>query len=292
MSFSLFGKVGLDVSGFYKGMNQMKVSAAPLGKQVGEQMRGAILGAVGAGALVSGVKAALKRAFDIRRDSTKLGISEELYQTLKVVADQTGVSVETMVEQMNAGTEAGKEFAAAVEALNAQLLQQNAILDGDNVKKLAGYQDKLDALTSKLGVGFGWLAGVAGDVMDAGTKAASLAASGGMNLWGRMTGNKSLVQAGQEMAYETVNEKTDQTDAAMTTAKAMAIEFARQAKATPATGSTAADKVGRPFAPKVYAEGMAQYGPALKSTTAENQLKLIHRTLVELLGTTREGVIR
>ncbi len=298
MSFSLIGKVGLDVSGFHQGLAKLGGAAAPLGKQVGDQMRGAILGAVGAGALVSGIKASLKKAFDIRKDSTKLDLTPELFQTLDVLQGQTGTSVEAMVEQMRSGTDAGNEFAAAVEALNAQLLEQNAILDGENVKKLAGYQDKLESLTAKLGVGFGWMAGLAADVVDYGTRAAEQAAGLGMSAFGAVTGDKAMFRGGLEMADDARLGRTSESAAGqvavVAAAKELAVAIGRESgnKHTGSTSVSAASGGSASYKARHYAEGMAEYGRSLGGTTTERQLALIHRTLLEMNGNLRDGGIR
>lgn len=287
MGFSILGKVELDSSGFYRGMTRLKAGAAPLGKQIGQQMRGAIMNVFGAAAFIGSIRRVLGKAFDIRSGAGKLGIDSEVFQTLETLSAQTGTGIDEMVEAMNSGTTSGLAFAEAVSQLNTQLRENSEILTNDQVRDLASMQDELNKLEAKVAPAIGGAAKVFGGLYDIVSKGINLATAGGMTAFGMLTGNKALTRAGREMSYETTHGPTDsesdQKNQIAETARTLATEIGKKTREQSNSGGTTTEKKSL-LDGRLPVSGDTQVGRYFGNASGmrsqrDMQLELISRTL-------------
>lgn len=150
MAFTLHGKVQVDNHGMYRALKGMQATVGPMGKQIGQQLRGKMLEAFGVGGGISIVKRSLQNAFDIRKEAAGLGVATDTLQTLRVLSDQTGASIEDMVSKMTSGTAEGNALAEAVRLMNEQLLEQKRIIDSGTVAKLSEAFEKIAQLMGRV----------------------------------------------------------------------------------------------------------------------------------------------
>lgn len=226
--FSLLGKVKMDASAFYQTMSRMKAAAAPAAKGIGSQLKTSILGGLSVAAAVATVKKSLQDAFNRRKEAGMLGVDTETLQTLQTLSDQTGTSVEDLAKKMEDGSEQGNAFAEAVKQTNQELLDQQRIVDAGTTEKLANVYQRLSEIMGKLAPRIAQVVDGMVTVFGYAQRGMDAAVAGGMNLYGRMTGDASLIQGGQQMGADAFNGvQADATPTSEGTAKQLAAEIGK-----------------------------------------------------------------
>ena len=238
MALSLLFRILGDTSGLMRSMAGVKEKMGPAGEEAGklfgQQFKAGIMRFVGAGAILSVVTNQIKKALDIQGKSIQMGISPEAVQELQRFTELTGLSVDQLKEVL--GRVGMEKFAAVMERIQAE----GGILDDQTVKELAEVGDKfkeaaafLAVVTNRIVKAFSWLIG-------GGQKLAGRAIGAGVDIVGRITGNKETREIGQAImagtteAVETPGGRREQTRVA-------ASEFANAARALPAP-KTAAER--------------------------------------------------
>jgi hypothetical protein len=91
-------KIGADITGFMTAMGKVKAATAPIGMQIGQQLRGKILEGFGVGGAIAMIKSQLGRAREIDIGASSLGVDTSTFQSLEKIAERSGVSMEALVE--------------------------------------------------------------------------------------------------------------------------------------------------------------------------------------------------
>ena len=282
MAFTLHGKVQDDNQGMYRALKGMQAAVGPMGKQIGQQLRGKMLEAFGVGGGIAVVKKSLQNAFDLRKEAGGLGIATDTLQTLKTLADQTGASVEDMVTKMGSGTAEGDAFSEAVKKMNEQLLEQGRIIDSGTVDKLANTFEKIAQL-------MGRVAPVIAQVTDGLIAVFDWLTRQGDKLvgsWNALRSNDPDVQqAGLEQIAEGENpppQEVANTPETQARVLASAIAAESRKKNDKTTGGTKSDgdmkwlDAGSNVAVGRY------FGPSNSSSAREKQLELLNRTVYDI----------
>lgn len=182
--FSILGKVGLDISGYTKGLAAMKNATGPAMMGVGQQIKGQLMNYLGAAGIAALLKRTADKAFDLRRDSSRLGLTAEELQTLQVLADKSGESVEALAQRFREAKLSGGAFADEVTAAKDELLGLYKIMEEGNVQILADARDRVQELASRVAPGVGalaqfanWAHGKGTDAMTAGLGMAHMVVS-------------------------------------------------------------------------------------------------------------------
>ncbi len=197
----LLFKIMGDMSPFRKAMADTKKEAHAggdtVGKAFGQQFKAGMMRFVGAGAIISTFVKAAKDALQIDAGAIKLNVSPEAFQELTKAAEMLGMSVE---ELRLVAPEAAAEF----ETLIARIREGGGILDSQTVEMMADTADAFDELWTKIQPGLGFIAKSLGWIIGQGQKWLTVASGSAMDIAGRVTGDKDLKQAGQELQRETL----------------------------------------------------------------------------------------
>lgn len=241
---NLLGKVSFDASGFTQGMSKMKAAAGPAGKEIGQQIRGKMLEAFGAGAAIALFKKTIQNAVDIRKGMGATGLDSATFQALKVVADQSGASVEELAKAMEGTGSGADELREAVEAAKAEMESTGRIIDSETVDRLADLGDKMDALLGRLAPAVAMVVDFLSKIYDWVDRMVKAAVAGGQILFGKITGDQAQVQAGRESAREAFAPSTQREESAVRRAARVAAEVTREERNSGASGTRAATDKG------------------------------------------------
>jgi hypothetical protein len=206
--FGIFGKVSVDGSALNQIAAQTKAAFAPAAMNVGQQFKAGIMQYISAGAIGASVKKTIDAAMDIRSGANKAGVDTDRYQTMKRVADDAGESVDTLVQILKDGGTPAEELTENLKKAEEQMKATGQIVESETVKNLAELGDKLKDLFGKIAPILSWVIDKLSEAYQNLSKLANLAVAGGTILWGKITGDKDLVQSGREHARETVNSIT------------------------------------------------------------------------------------
>lgn len=284
MAFILHGKVQVDNQGMYRALKGMQATVGPMGKQIGQQLRGKILEAFGVGGGIAIVKKSLQNAFDLRKEAGGLGVATDTLQTLQTLMDQTGASVEDMIAKMTSGTSEGDAFAEAVKKMNDQLLEQGRIIDSGTVDKLANTFEKLAQLMGRIAPGIAWVTDKLVQLYDLGSKGVEAAVAGAQIAYGKLTGDTAHEQAGKELAGEAFSpskpQEVQNTPEANARALASAIA-AENRKEKAKTGGTQKESFERMGVSSDTAVGRF-FSPGNSMSARDTQLALLNRTVADI----------
>lgn len=291
MAFTIFGRVAMDGRSVSQAFTRMGAAAAPAGKKIGEQLRGAILSVVGAGAGVALFKRQLENAFNIRRDAGRAGIDTSTFQVLKRISDETGASIEDLTERLRDGGPAGDEFRQAVADATAEMLNAGQIIDSDTVQKLAELRDKMTDLFARLAPGLAWL--VEGliklyDIVDKFVHRFYGLITMGV---GRIRGDADWEQAGREMweGRQTQEQSSERTgEDARRIAREMARAAAEEGRQTRSQGGERRAAPGAMQVSGATSVG-ASFAPVVALTPMERHLILLNRQVADIRRNTMAG---
>lgn len=242
---NLFGKVSMDASGFTQAMAKMKATAGPAGAQIGQQIRGKMLEAFGAGAAIALFKSTLQKAMDIKSGATKAGVDSSTFQAMAAVAESAGSSVDELVKIMAEGGDSAIEMADAVAAAKAEMEDTGRIIDGETVNRLSQLGDKLQDLFGKIAPGLAWLVDKVAALYNIIGRGVTAAVAGGQIAFGKVTGDQSMVEAGRSLASEAFGPQQPQSDSAVRTAATIAARIARDERDSTGSGSRQQSKQSR-----------------------------------------------
>lgn len=221
---NLLGKVSFDASGFTQAMSKMKATAGPAGKLIGDQIRGKMLEAFGAGAALALFKKQLQSAVEIKSGATKFGTSTTTFQTLATVANQAGTSVEELVKILDDGGPASDQLRSALESAQEELQKTGQIIESDTVEKLAKTNERLASVFGRVTPIITNAMAFLFDVVESAYKLfVALPIAAGAKVAGDLFGNKRLSEAGRMMAKDALtpiggDSKSAVSDAAVTAA--------------------------------------------------------------------------
>ena len=240
---NLFGKVSFDASGFTNAMAKMKATAGPAGSQIGQQIRGKMLEAFGAGAAIAAFKQTLQKAMDIKSGATKAGVDTSTFQAMAAVADNAGMSVDELIKSMGDGSASAMELSEAVAAAKQEMEDTGRIIDSETVNRLATLGDKLEALFGKIAPGLSWLVDKISSLYNIIGRGVQGAVAGGQIAVGKITGDQSMVQAGRDLAREKFGPQPQESESAVRTAATIAARIARESdERTGGTKTKSAEK--------------------------------------------------
>ena len=228
MSLNLFGKLGFDASSFTRAMAGMKAAAGPAGSQIGQQIRGKMLEAFGAGAAIALFKKSIDNAMNIRSGAMKSGLDTSTFQALEAVAKNAGSSVEELVKILAEGGPEADTLREALAAAQDELTRTGQIIDSDTVKKLAELGDKMQAAFGRvapiLAQIIDWIMTL-GDWIGRGVDAA---VAGAQIAYGQAFGDAAQVQAGREGAREAFAARPEAEQSAVRAAAETAARIVRE----------------------------------------------------------------
>lgn len=285
MAFTLFGKVQVDNQGVYRAFQGMKTAVGPAGKQIGQQLRWKILEAFGAAGGIAIFKKSLQKAFDLRKDAGGLGIATDTLQTLQILADQTGASIESMVEKMASGTTEGDAFAEAVKKMNEQMLEQGRIIDSGTVGKLANAFEKIAQLMGRIAPGIAWVTDKIVQLYDLASKGVEHVVGSVQSAYGRYRGDEAMTQAGEELRNEAFSDsKPEVQSTPETEARVLATAIAkadRENKSKDHVSKASSDRnVSLPVSSDT---GVGRFfGAPNQQSATQNQLQLLNSTVADI----------
>lgn len=201
-AFSIMGRLALDTTAFTRGLAGAKNSVGPAASQIGQQFKGKLLEALGAGALIATTKATLQKAFDVRRESGRSGVGTEEYQTLKRIADQTGESVDVLAEKLRVAKLEGGSFADDVKRASDELLAMGVIIADDKIQNLANLFQKIADITATMAPAIAGLLDGFLQFQKIGTGVFESLIGNAQMFYGMLTGKSHLIEAGQQMMSE------------------------------------------------------------------------------------------
>ncbi len=124
--FKFFGDSKPLVEETRKAKKEMSGAGVDIGKEFGSQFKGAVMGFIGAGAIVGAFRSAMTDAQKVRMDALRTGMSEQRVQLLDSAAEKLGISSEQLSESVKAMGEQGEKLLQAV-AKTSQFMSNNAI---------------------------------------------------------------------------------------------------------------------------------------------------------------------
>lgn len=202
---NLFGKVSMDASGFTQAMAKMKATAGPAGAQIGQQIKGKMLEAFGAGAAIALFKSSLEKAVEIKKGAIKSGLDTTTFQALSTVAEDAGSSVEELIKILEQGGPEADDLSTALKDAQEELVKMGRIIDEDAVKSLAG-------LSAMMEMAFGRVAPVMSKTIDfllklyeVGSALTQATVGLGARAVGSFLGNNALAQAGNAVGLEALS---------------------------------------------------------------------------------------
>lgn len=198
-AFTLLGKIGLDTTGFTRGLAGMKNAAGPAAAQIGTQIRGKILEAFGAGAALAIFKSTLQKAFEIQKEAGKSGINTEEYQALKLVADQTGESIDTLAEKLRVSKLEGGGFADEVRRAADELLAMGNAIPEETIQSLANSYERIQSIVAKLAPAIATGIEMLDKFLNQGSRGMEILVGEVQEAYGRYAKKPELIQAGLEM---------------------------------------------------------------------------------------------
>ena len=148
---NLMAKMGLDISDFRRGIAQAKVAAAPIGSAIGDNIKGQIKSALGAAAATFLVRRSLETAKEIHTGANRMGIDTDTYQTLKILSDKYGISIEELAKEMKSGSIIGADLKNVVMDLNTEYAKTGQIIDDGTVNNLYNANEQIERLFNRLG---------------------------------------------------------------------------------------------------------------------------------------------
>lgn len=197
--FKFFGDSKPLVAEGDKAKAALSKKGGEVGKAFGEQFKGAVMGFVGAGAIIGAVRKMAQDAVRIRAEAAIEGVGVEEFQKLEIAAKSVGMSVSELRE---AAPGLASEFAALMDAVESS----SGIMDAGTVKNLADAAAELGKFTGPISQLVAGLVHVLSFVRAVGEKALTAAAGGAMTLAGkvisRFTGDRSLEQAGKDLSRD------------------------------------------------------------------------------------------
>lgn len=199
---NLLGKVSFDASGFTQGMSKMKAAAGPAGKEIGQQIRGKMLEAFGAGAAIALFKKTIENATKIRQGATKFGTDAATFQTMSTVADKAGASVDELFRVIEDGGPAADSLSEAMMAAQEELRNTGQLIDDETVQRLSNLGDKIDALLGRFSPLVAEIVDGLETLWEKGQKWMDRAVMGGQIAYGQIMNKPEHVQAGRNAAYE------------------------------------------------------------------------------------------
>ena len=276
MGFSLWGKLGLDVTPFQQGLAKAKASVTPAAAKMGEQIRGKMLEAFGAAGAIALVKKSVENAMRIVQGSTKAGVDTSTFQAMDAVAKRAGLSIEDLTEVIKNGGPAADDLKSAIESAKQEMEDTGQLIEGTTVKRIAELGDKMEQLFGKIAPGLAWMVDWLGKIYDIAGRGVGAAVSGAQILWGKLTGDQSMVQAGKENAYGYFNDKTTSDQSKVQAAAEIAAEAVRKSK------DKKPERSEKP--PKLDASSLVQSGGLLSS----NRGTAVNPAMDQLVNNTRE----
>jgi hypothetical protein len=261
---NLFGKVSFDASGFTQAMSKMKASAGPAGAQIGQQIRGKMLEAFGAGAAIALFKQSIQRALEVKSGATKLGVGSDQFQALDAVAKAAGMSVDELAKSIEKGGPAADELASAVESARIEMEQTGQLINSETIDNLAALGDKFSQLAGKLAPGLAMLVDWASRIYGFIGRGVTAAVSGGQIVAGQLRGDQAQVQAGRELAREAFSPSGQaSSETAVRTAATIAARIAREESSDKEpSGKSAGKAAGRTEVSSLVAAGAIFGGQA------------------------------
>lgn len=247
---NLFGRLSFDGSSFTKAMAGMKAAAGPAGASIGQQIRGKMLEAFGAGAAIALFKKTIENAVSIRAGATKTGLDTSTFQALEAVAKNAGMSVDELAKIMAEGGDAGKELADAVAAARDEMESTGQLIDGETIDRLADLGDRFQQLFGRIAPGLAWIVDWLGRIYDIVGRGVQAAVGGAQTLFGQATGDSAMTEAGRELAREAFQSGGDRQESALRSAARTAARLARE-ESERETGGTSSRRGGGERAPEV-----------------------------------------
>lgn len=206
--FGIFGKVSVDGSALKQVASQAKAAFAPVGDNIGQQLKGQIMNYLGGAAIAAAVKKTIENATEIRAGANKAETGTDRFQVMKRVADDAGESVDTLVQILKDGGAPAEELAKNLADAEEQMKATGQIIDDQTVQRLAELGDKIKDLMGKLAPFFGSVLDWAQKLYAMGAKGADLATGKATSWIGKIgklfgiSGSENLIQAGQEQFDE------------------------------------------------------------------------------------------
>lgn len=241
---SLMAKIGADITGFMTAMGKVKAATAPIGMQIGQQLRGKILEGFGVAGAISMIKNQLGRARDIDIGASSLGVDTSTFQALEKIAQRSGVSMETLVEEMNSGSEAGQDLANAVAAVRQEMEGTGQLIDEGTLARINEFNDKLSQLFGRLAPGLAMLVDILGTIYGFMQRITDFAVGLGIAGAALIGGNPDLLQTGVEQMTEAVNGTGEPEP---TSAVGDAVDQARRLRRRSGGGSSSASNNFHPL---------------------------------------------
>lgn len=286
---SLMAKIGADITGFMAAMGKIKAAAAPAGKQIHDQLRGKVLEAFGVGGAISMVKSQLQRAREIDIGSSSLGVDTSTFQALQRIAERSGVSMESLVEEMNSGSAAGRDFADAVAAVREEMESTGQLIDQETLSRINAFNDKMSQLFGRLAPGLAMIVDFLGKLYAFGERIANFAVGLGMTVYGQFTGQSQYEQGGLDTMEDAFNGVQDE---ASLSGIGDAVDRARQIRKHNKSGGSSSSGSYRPLDVSA-ATSVGGYRNPMFSMSAENwqaELRAMNSNLRDINASLRRGV--
>ena len=227
---NLLGKVSFDASGFTQAMSKMKSSAGPAGKEIGQQIRGKMLEAFGAGAAIALFKNTIKNALDIRKGATSSGLDTSTFQVLKRISDESGASIEDLSKALDDAAPASDELRNAIAAARDEMERTGQIIDSETVDQLAKLSDQMQELFGRLAPGLAMLVGFLASLYEITSKFVQLNTAALITAIGVRYFNKNLIQTGVELGSEAFVKSDPEGESALRRASNIAAASSRDNK--------------------------------------------------------------
>lgn len=199
---SMMGVLGLDTRPFVRAIRGVKSAVKPAGAEIGREFSSTFMRYVGLRDFIGLTKDMFKKAADIKKGATKVGVSSDEYQQLQRVSEQTGVSIESMTEDILLNADASEEMKESLKAAMKEAEDLGGVIASDDIEKLTQAWEKLTAL-------FGRLAPLVATVTtglihayDFGAKMVEGAVGDVYAAVGQVMGDKEMQQAGEEISKE------------------------------------------------------------------------------------------
>lgn len=286
---SLMAKVGADITGFMTAMGKVKAATAPIGTQIGQQLRGKILEGFGVAGAIGMIKSQLSRAREIDIGASSNGVSTSTYQALEKIAERSGKSIGELVEEMNSGGEAGQEFADAVAAVRDEMEGTGQLIDEATIQRINDFNDKLSQMFGRLAPGFAFIIDSLIKVYDFLKRVADFVVGMGIAGAALIGGNAEMVQAGVEQMTEATSGTGEQDP---TSAVGDAVDRARRIRRREREGRDSSQQHYRPLDVS-SSTSVGGYRNPMSSMSAENfqaELRAMNSNLRDINASLRRGV--
>lgn len=134
--FEINGKVAMNGASWGPALARMRIDFDGAFKRIGNSFRNRLLSAVSASGVAFLITRTLTKGNDVDKQSARLGVTLEQFQTLERLSDRTGYSVEDLAEKLRKASLEGGDLTKSMRSVVDELKGAGLVISDDQVAAL------------------------------------------------------------------------------------------------------------------------------------------------------------